>query len=123
MRTEIVQATASVIICKYLPEIRVGHWSTGSYALHTATGAMYDFLTTWTDSFIEVAVSKSGRFNSIKSGGEELVWDPKAWISSLRNLCATLKKETTREDDSDLSNLVDELLAQVNKLAYLLTLK
>lgn len=123
MKVETLQSAASMVICKYLPEIRVGHWSTRSYALHMATGAMYDFLSTWLDGFVEVAVGKYGRFDALKCEGGEYKFDAKAWITTVRSLCSLLKKESTSPADTDLSNMVDDLLSEVNKLAYLFTLE
>jgi len=123
MKKEIVQSIASLILFKFLPEIRVGHWSTASYAMHMATGGMYDFLSTWLDGFVEVATGKYGRFDALKCEGEDIKFDAKTWISGMRELCDGLKKETAGERDTDLSNIVDEILAEVNKFAYLLTLK
>lgn len=117
-------------IAKFLMQLQVQfkicHWQTMSYAQHQAFGMVYDTLDGLTDEFMEVFMGKYGRFDLMEGcslpitnydqDGLEPFLD--SAIISLNNLSGLLS-----ENDSDLLNIRDEMLAGINKLKYLLTLK
>jgi hypothetical protein len=99
------------------------HWNTTSFARHKATDAFGDTLGDLVDKFVEVFI---GRFK-IKpqvykvnlnqeyltdSGIVNLFEQTKRYLESLSNKIVS----------SELLNIRDELLAEVNKMLYLFTL-
>lgn len=108
-------------------QFRFLHWQTMGDAKHRAYGEMYEGLGDKIDMFTEVMMGKYGR-PEFESEFSIMFQD----ISSLNTqnfmdgICEFLVSMTDQLDsryDTDLLNLRDEILADTNKLKYLLTLK
>jgi hypothetical protein len=110
-----------------LNQIKIYHWQTESYAQHQAFGGAYDALSALIDQFIEVYMGKYGRIEA-KGGSttvdlfnmEQLPFDQ--FVDNAVNYLVAIEIPN-KEADSDLMNIRDEMLAELNKLKYLLTLK
>ena len=129
---EISQKFEQQIVIKFitlLNTVKLYHWKTHSYAVHKATDELYEKLNEHIDSFIEVLLGKTGdrvnliRTNSISlkdfSSLEQLkreIMDYKSYLVSLDNNSA-LKSMS----NSDLYNIRDEILGDLNQFMYLLT--
>jgi DNA-binding ferritin-like protein len=108
-------------------QMKINHWQTKGLARHKAFGKFYDTLGDLIDTFVESAMGKYGRF----------VLDEESKTLQLNNLSDIEMKgliNTVRESlvmmseqldpsDTDLLNIRDEMLGEVNKLSYLLTLE
>jgi len=108
-------------------QMKVNHWQTKGYARHQAFGGFYDALDGLIDTFVESAMGKYGRF----------VLDDESKTINLQNLAELDLKgmlKTTKDaliqftdefepTDTNLMNIRDEILGEVNKLQYLLTLE
>jgi hypothetical protein len=114
-------------LIKILNQLKVYHWQTTSYAEHKAFGKAYDKLNDLIDKFVEVCMGKHGRprltdgvMNIEIIDIDELSIDD--YVNSCVDFLISLNDvyETT---DSDLLNIRDEMLSDINKLKYLLTLK
>lgn len=114
-----------------LNQLKVFHWQTKSFAEHEAFGKTYDTLNDLIDEFIEVYQGKYGRIFPV---GDEFTltlvnYSPDRINNVFEKIVAYFTTELLNEDDyssdknSDLLNLRDEMLASINKLRYLLTLK
>jgi hypothetical protein len=109
-------------------QFKILHWQTKGYARHIAFGEIYDQLDELVDEYIEVAMGKWGRFvvdeklNTIvyKNLSEINMVD---FLQEFKGKLYMLTTELNQEKDTDLLNLKDEILAKINKLAYLLTLE
>ena len=108
-------------------QIKIFHWQTKGYARHNAFDMVLGELLPLVDSFVEEAMGKYGRFklddetNTIRLANlNEL--DPKTMIKSV---CAALIQYTQQFDETDtnLLNIRDEILGDVNKTLYLFTLQ
>jgi hypothetical protein len=111
--------------------IKLYHWKTHSYATHKATDNLNDKLHENVDSFVEVLLGKRGDrvnltykksislkdYNSPEAFKRELE-KFKSYLVGLDN-CQALKTMS----NSDLFNIRDEMLANVNQFLYLLTFK
>ena len=107
-------------------QLKIHHWQTKSYAEHQALGGAYDEFSGLIDEFVEVFMGKYGRVESKNGFNIEL--------SNYKDISATdfadkyidyLVNELPKsleESDTDLFNIRNEMLAQLNKLKYLLTL-
>lgn len=106
-------------------QLKILHWQTKSHAKHIAFGDTYDALDGIIDTYVEVCMGKHGRF-TLEEEDRTLTInnlsdiDLVAMISAAREVITTMEID---EKDTDLLNLRDEILTQVNKLAYLLTLR
>jgi hypothetical protein len=109
-----------------LNQLKVYHWQTTSYAQHQALGGAYDALNDLIDRFIEVYMGKYGRieakggstqidlFNIETMGVDNFVDNAVDYLVGI--------EIPNEKNDSDLMNIRDEMLAELNKLKYLLTL-
>ena len=94
------------LITKFLTlhnQLKVYHWQTESYAQHQAFGGAYDAFTGYIDQFLEEFMGKNARI--MAKGGFKV------------ELPKQLKPE-----DTNLLNIRDEMLGELQKLKYLLTL-
>lgn len=108
-------------------QIKINHWQTKGYARHNAFGGFYDSLNELIDTFAEAAMGKYGRFildeetKKIElSNLSEL--DVKSLVNNTRDYLVKLTEQLD-PTDTDLLNIRDEILGELNKLSYLLTLE
>ena len=107
-------------------QLKIHHWQTKSYAEHQALGTTYDEFTDLIDEFIETLMGKYGRVKSESGFKIELSnYEDLSTVDFVDKYIDYLIKEVPKgleETDTDLLNLRDEMLGQLNKLKYLLTL-
>jgi len=110
-----------------LNQLKVYHWQTTSYAQHKALGKAYDALNDLIDQYIEVYMGKYGRIEA--KGGSTTVdlfnTDQLPVDGFVNNAIEYLVNLEIPDQnaDTDLMNIRDEMLAELNKLKYLLTLE
>lgn len=108
-------------------QMKIFHWQTDSYAQHKAFDKVYKNLSDLIDDFVEVCMGKHGRpdfggefniplfdFNSVNVDD---------YITSVIEFLISLSGVYQPEIDSDILNIRDEILAEFDRLKYLLTLK
>ncbi len=105
---------------------KIHHWQTKSYAEHQALGGAYDEFSDLIDEFIEVFMGKYGRIESKNGFKIELAnyndISPTDFVDKYVNYLVNELPKSLEKTDTDLLNIRDEMLAQLNKLKYLLTL-
>lgn len=111
-------------------QLRIWHWQTKMFSRHSAYGATYGALGDLIDSFMEAYMGKYGR---IKIAApiqlenldqlENLNQQAEQKLESYVEFLLSLSESLDITADSDLLNIRDEMLALMNKLKYLLTLK
>jgi hypothetical protein len=100
------------------------HWNTTSYARHKATDQFDDSISPLIDKFVEVY---SGRYN-IKPQVTDIILNNKfvtddGFGDLLRAIKGYLEKDVPKfANNSELLNIRDEFLAEINKMNYLLRL-
>ncbi len=111
--------------------VKLFHWKTHSFATHKATDELYGSLNDHMDKFVEVLLGKSGsRINlmnkktiSLKDldSQEKL----KSNIETFKKYLISLNhhKQMGAMENTDLMNIRDEILEDMNKFLYLLTFK
>lgn len=107
--------------------IKLYHWQTKSFARHKATCDLFGALTNLIDDFTEVYMGRYGRpsfDNGIKLHIKELSEDSaieaiQEYINFLKNMLPKHLKSS----DTDLLNIRDEMLSNLNKTLYLFTLE
>jgi DNA-binding ferritin-like protein len=121
------------IVLKFLQillAIKIYHWKTMSYSTHKATDELYSKLNDNIDHFVEVMLGKNKnnkRINLSKvktlplmdfTSNEQLKREMDNFIIYLNKLNLLIKEEL----NTDLFNIRDEILADINQFLYLLTL-
>ena len=109
-------------------QIKLYHWQTRVYSRHIATDKTLENLDTAIDPYVEVYIGKYGRpkvsgknasitlHNLSEAGATRLI------IAAVKYLQGPLTK-TLKPIDTDLMNVRDEIVADLNQLLYLFTLK
>lgn len=109
-------------------QFKVLHWQTQSYSKHQAYGGIYDTFSDLSDEFMEVYMGKYGRLALEVEGDAILLGNIgeiniEEFLDTIVEFLLSLNHKLNSNKDSDLLNLRDEMLAAINKLKYLLTLK
>ena len=108
--------------------VKLFHWKTYSYATHKATDKLYDSLNDNMDKFIEVLLGKTGsRINLSNKKSISLVdltsqEQLKAKVEGFKKYLVSLTNNRAL-NDTDLLNIRDEILGDLNQFLYLLTFK
>lgn len=105
-------------------QIKVYHWQTGSFARHKATDDLTATLDTLIDSFVETYMGKYGR---PKVSGAIKVSNfsegaAKSFVAQKRKYLEVELPRKLKPSDTDLLNIRDEILGELNKVLYLFTL-
>jgi DNA-binding ferritin-like protein len=125
------QKQITVVFLEMLMMIKLFHWKTHSYATHKATDELYESLNEHIDNFIEVLLGKTGSRIDLMSNKTIKLLDLnsqdvlKSKIMSFKNYFVSLdnNKALKTMSNSDLFNIRDEILGDLNKFLYLLTFK
>jgi len=111
--------------------IKLFHWKTHSYATHKATDDLYSKLNENMDSFIEILLGKTEtRIDLLKQKSIKLMDmhsqdEFKKCITSFKGYLIGLNNNKAMKlmNNSDLFNIRDTILGDMNQLLYLLTFK
>ena len=121
----------TVVFFEILLMVKLFHWKTYSYATHKATDKLYDSLNEHMDKFIEVLLGKTGsRINLSNKKSISLVdltslEQLKAKVEGFKKYLVSLtnNRALNSMNDTDLLNIRDEILGDLNQFLYLLTFK
>ena len=109
-------------------QIKLYHWQTHVYARHVATDQILEKLDKSIDAFVEIYSAKYGRpkltgknalitlQNITEAGATRLI------KAAVKYLQGPLTKSLSPALDSDLLNIRDELMGDLDQLLYLFTL-
>lgn len=108
-------------------QIKLYHWQTKMYSRHKATDDVIAALDTSIDKYVEVYMGKYGRMKlngvtgtiQIRNLSESTIV---RFIKNCINYLTTELVKKLKESDTDLINIRDEMLAELNQLLYLFTL-
>ena len=125
------QKEITVVFLEMLLMVKLFHWKTTSYATHKATDDLYTKLNANIDEFIEVLLGKTGMRTDLMSNKNIRLVDLssaeslkreieafKGYLVSLNDNAAMKKMSNT-----DLYNVRDTILGDMNQFLYLLTFK
>ena len=115
-------------LLKIQNQLRILHWQTLSYAAHKALGNAYEDLDGLVDDLVEVHQGKYGRITfetPIDLGlvNQDEIDLEDVLIQLNDYLSGPFAEMHDPVKDTDCLNIRDEILAVVNRLRYLLTLK
>jgi len=109
-------------------QVKIYHWETMQFSRHTSTDKLVDSLDDSIDKFMEVYFGKYGRLklthrtgtirlrNYTDEEGPELLKQAVEWLT-------TRLPKLLSSKDTELLNIRDEILADLNQTLYLFTLK
>lgn len=109
-----------------LNTVKLYHWKTYSYAEHKATDDLYAKLNEHIDTFVEIMLGKDeNRFSLLSKKLPLLNYsskkDLKARVYAFRGFLTQMSKVMDPTQDSDLLNVRDEILGDINQFLYLMT--
>jgi hypothetical protein len=112
--------------------LKINHWQTNSYPVHVAIGNLYDSLDKLMDKFIEVLQGQTTHIMLPKMGenieiSNKTDKDIKAVLNiSIKWIQNELPKIIFRDlgikMSDDLKNISDEMVGEINRTLFLLTL-
>ena len=110
-------------------QIRMYHWQTGVYARHQATNGLLETLDGLVDKFMEIYQGKYGKIN-LQDKKLQIVIDhlsDEGAVQYIRHqigfLRSVLDEGMLSEEDTDLLNIRDEIMGELNRTLYLFTFK
>ena len=122
-----MSADIVVLMLTLRNQSKIYHWQTLSFPRHKATDDLVSKLDDNIDKFVEVYIGKYGRFNLTSKTGKihirnfqdkqagQLLDDAIAWLTN------SLPKHL-KNTDTDLLNIRDEIVGDLNQTKYLFTL-
>jgi hypothetical protein len=125
------QKEITVVFLEILLLIKLFHWKTHSYATHKATDELYTKFNADMDSFIEILLGKTGVRSDLTSQKNIRLIDltsPEALkreIESFKGYLVSLNSNKAMKSmsNTDLFNIRDTILGDMNQFLYLLTFK
>jgi len=130
-----LSAFESNIACKFLEmlnTIKLYHWKTYSYATHKATDELYASLGSNIDKFIEILLGKAQNRIKLRTkhilvkdivSPQEFKREIESYKSYLVGLDNNKALISGRMTNTDLFNIRDEILGDLNQFLYLFTFK
>lgn len=114
------------VFLECLNMIKLYHWNTYSYSQHKATDELYSKLNEHIDRFIEVLLGKDQtRIHMMEKRIDLInphdVTDFKTRMYEYRNFLTEFDMHFDSKKDSDLLNIRDEILSDINQFLYLLS--
>ena len=114
-----------------LNTVKLYHWKTSSYAQHKATDELYTNLNLNIDTFVEIMLGKTG--GRVNLTGQKMiplldytnVTDFTKEIERYKHFLNNMNNNSGLNvtNNSDLFNVRDEILGNLNQFTYLLTFK
>jgi hypothetical protein len=109
-------------------QIKIYHWQTRQYGRHKATDEAIQALDEHIDKYVEIYMGKYGRPKftpttntlKIKNLSEKTII---SFINTCINVLKSVLVKHLKSNDTDLFNIRDEMLGELNQLLYLFTLR
>lgn len=120
MKTRKAKKSYTIIFLRILNIIKLFHWNTKNYSKHKATDALHKALDALVDSYIEKHFGESGRIPVHETIRYDTLTDD-AFLKEIHRFKEYLIH--MQNPSTDLSNIRDEMLGEVNEFLYLWTLQ
>ena len=114
------------VFLEMLNVIKLYHWKTRSFSQHKATDELYSQMNEHVDKFVEVLLGKDqSRISMIEKHIDLMdattTKEFQTRIFEYRGFLMDLNRYFDERRDTDLLNIRDEILADINQFLYLLT--
>jgi DNA-binding ferritin-like protein len=131
MRAGIDNKKKSLIVRTFfemLNTVKLYHWKTRTFSQHNATDELYKRLNENVDKFVEVLLGKDeSRIKMVERRCELLDFskgsDFKERIYEYREFLVDMNRYFDAKRDTDLLNIRDEILGDINQFLYLMTFR
>jgi hypothetical protein len=115
-----IQDKIVMILLEILNSVKMFHWNTFSHSQHKATDDLYSKLNENIDTFVEIMLGK----NRVRVLVNNIhISDFAKQINKYKQFLINLNRYFDTTTNSDLLNVRDEILGNLNQFSYLLTLK
>ena len=108
---------------QFYNQLYLFHWQTNSYAEHVAFAEANEDIEAFADTFMEACQGRYGRINMEKDVYVSLFnyssFEARAFVQGYESYLTEFRESV---GISELANIIDEMIARVSKLNYLLTL-
>lgn len=110
---------------EFKEQIKLYHWKTSSYSRHKATDKYLSIFSEQLDKFVEVLLGSRNDKNiptfslKFKNINDK---NAKNYVETYRNWIRDSLPEMLHENETDLLNIKDEILGDLNRLIYLFNL-
>uniref|UniRef100_A0A6C0KSP0 Uncharacterized protein n=1 Tax=viral metagenome TaxID=1070528 RepID=A0A6C0KSP0_9ZZZZ len=129
--SQYTQKKIVTMFLQMLNTVKLYHWKTHSYSQHKATDQLYSNLNDNIDTFVEIMLGKKGdRVNLTFQKTLPLLdynnlSDFKKEVEKYKQFLINMNKDAGLNitNNSDLLNVRDEILGNLNQFTYLLTFK
>lgn len=126
-----LQKEITIVFMEILMMVKLYHWKTHSYPTHKATDELYGKLNDNIDHFIEVLLGKTGERTDLTSQKSIRLIDLtsqeslKREVEAFKGYLVALNdnKGMQQMSNTDLYNIRDEILGDLNQFLYLLSFK
>ncbi len=115
-----------ISLMSFQQQVRIFHWQTTKFSRHKAYDEVYESLDGFIDEIAEICMGKYGRIEvpdgcsiELKNMSDVSLND---FLNDFCDFLIGLADVFDPKKDSDVLNIRDEILGQINKLKYLLTL-
>ena len=114
----VIQMVSGLLKC--LINVRLLHWNSLSFSEHEALGEFYESLSDNLDRFVE---EYQGKYSLVGMMGEEMDFETVTEISSDylmagRNMVTGLRTAAGFPQESNLQNVVDEIVSDFDRTIY-----
>lgn len=114
------------IFIEMLNTVKLYHWKTKSFAQHKATDELYSNLNEHIDTFIEILLGKDESRIKMMEKKIDLLDSSntnefKMRVYEYRDFLIDMSTYLDSKTDSDLLNVRDEILGDINQFLYLMT--
>lgn len=121
-----VKSKIVVVFMEMLNMVKLYHWKTRSFSQHKATDELYAKLNENVDTFMEILLGKDESRVYLQNQRIHLfdyndVGAFKKHIQGYRTYLISMNTILDHKKDSDLLNVRDEILGNINQFIYLLT--
>lgn len=111
-------------------QVKIAHWQTKIYAEHKALDKLFDLLNRQNDRWVETFMGKYNRIHldmttnkihlkNLDDFGDGIVAYLKDWVN---RLIKVRDQNFSDSNNSDLSNIFDEIFGEIHRTCYLLSL-
>jgi DNA-binding ferritin-like protein len=116
------------VFLEMLNTVKLYHWKTHSFAQHKATDELYERLNGNVDKFVETLLGKDeSRIKMVEKRCELLDFsgtsDFKERVYEYRDFLVDMNRYFDAKRDTDLLNIRDEILGDINQFLYLMTFR
>jgi len=125
----LIGTKVALILLDIKNQIKIFHWQSKSYSEHKTLDKLFNILTERNDRWVETFMGKYGRIVLPHDTNLKLINKKKNisvhnYLQIVSHILLDIQIEHFHDNyNSDLSNIFDEIISDINRACYLLTLR